>query len=111
MAENKVISKYSELTKNQKRILNLLYVFNGEYWIQKDEYIPNKQGFLWKMHYYDDTDKFKVNNWSVNALINKGWLIVVTDYYCNIMHNPVYAKLTEEAKTKLCMIKLGIDKD
>ena len=70
---------FKDLTKNQKRIFLLLFNHKGEYWIQK-QYSNNKQGFLWRLNYYcDEHSDNKINNWSVNALIKKGWFEVYHD--------------------------------
>jgi hypothetical protein len=47
------------------------------------------------MNYYDDCDEFKVNNWSVNALIKKNLLKVHVD--TSGIYNLEYAVLTEKA--------------
>jgi len=98
---------YRKLSRNQKRIIQLMNI-PAEYWIIK-RFKNNKQGFLWRMNYYDDTDEFKVNNWSVNALIKKGWLEVehLTVPPFETYGND-FAVITDKAKTELINYELNI---
>jgi hypothetical protein len=98
---------YAKLTNNQKRVVNLLYHNKGEYWIQKQT-SNNKQGFLWRLYYYDDdSSPYKINNWTVNALINKKWLEETIDTSIGV-HGVYYAVLTEKANSIMALKPFGI---